>query len=54
MRLLYIFILCLFAINGKAQRLTHDFQDTSLSEALIWINNAQNHYKLYETIRTYH
>lgn len=46
MRLLYIFILCLFAISGKAQRLTHDFQDTSLSEALIWINNAQNHYKL--------
>lgn len=46
MRQLYILILCLFAISAKAQRLTHDFQDTSLSEALIWINNAQNHYKL--------
>ncbi len=46
MRQLFILILCLFAISAKAQRLTHDFQNTSLSEALIWINNAQDHYKL--------
>ena len=33
-------------MSVKAQRLSHDFQDTSLSEALIWIDNAQDGYKL--------
>ena len=29
-----------------AQQLTHNFRNTSLSEALIWIDNAQNSYKI--------
>ena len=33
-------------MSVKAQRLSHDFQNTSLSEALIWIDNAQDSYKL--------
>ena len=33
-------------MSVKAQRLSHDFQNTSLSEALIWIDNAQDNYKL--------
>ena len=33
-------------MSAKAQRLTHNFQNTSLSEALIWIDNAQDNYKL--------
>ena len=41
MRRLYILLLCLIAMSAKAQRLTHDFQNVSLSEALIWIDNAQ-------------
>ncbi|MBO4606898.1 MAG: carboxypeptidase regulatory-like domain-containing protein, partial [Prevotella sp.] len=46
MRHLYIFIMCLFATTAGAQQLTHDFRNTSLSEALIWIDNAQNNYKI--------
>ena len=46
MKHLHIIILCLVAMSVKAQRLSHDFQDTSLSEALIWIDNAQDNYKL--------
>ena len=38
--------MCLVAIGAKAQTLSHDFQNASLSEALIWIDNAQDHYKL--------
>lgn len=39
-------LLCLVAMSTKAQRLSHDFQGSSLSEALIWIDNAQDNYKL--------
>jgi len=46
MKQLYILLLCLVAISGKAQYLSHDFQNASLSEALIWIDNAQDSYKL--------
>ena len=46
MKRLYILLLCLIAISAKAQRLTHDFQNVSLSEALIWIDNTQDNYKL--------
>ena len=46
MKHLHLIILCLVAMSVKAQRLSHDFQDTSLSEALIWIDNAQDGYKL--------
>ena len=38
--------MCLVAIGTKAQQLTHDFQNASLSEALIWIDHAQDNYKL--------
>ena len=34
------------AIGTKAQQLTHDFHNASLSEALIWIDHAQDNYKL--------
>ena len=46
MRHITMLLLCLIAMSGKAQRLTHDFQGASLSEALIWIDNAQDSYKL--------
>ena len=46
MKRIYILILCLVAIGTKAQQLTHDFQNASLSEALIWIDHAQDNYKL--------
>ncbi len=46
MKHIYMLLLCLVAMSVKAQRLSHDFQDTSLSEALIWIDNAQDSYKL--------
>ena len=46
MKLLHLIILCLVAMSVKAQRLSHNFQNTSLSEALIWIDNAQDSYKL--------
>lgn len=39
-------LLCLVAMCAKAQLLSHDFQNVSLSEALIWIDNAQEDYKL--------
>ena len=46
MKRLHLIILCLCAICAKAQNLTHDFQGQSLSQALIWIDNAQSSYKL--------
>ena len=46
MKHIYMLLLCLAAMSVKAQRLSHDFHDTSLSEALIWIDNAQDNYKL--------
>ena len=46
MRHLFIIILCLVATTAGAQQLTHDFRNTSLSEALIWIDNAQSSYKI--------
>jgi len=46
MRHITMLLLCLIAMSVKAQRLTHDFQGASLSEALIWIDNAQESYKL--------
>ena len=46
MKRIYILLLCLVAMSVKAQQLTHDFQNASLSEALIWIDHAQDNYKL--------
>ncbi len=46
MKRIYILIFCLVAMCAKAQQLSHDFQNVSLSEALIWIDNAQDNYKL--------
>ena len=46
MRQLYIILLCLIATTAGAQQLSHNFRDTSLSEALIWIDNAQKTYKI--------
>ena len=46
MRHLFIIIMCLVATTVGAQQLTHDFRNTSLSEALIWIDNAQSSYKI--------
>ena len=46
MRQLYIILLCLFATTAGAQQLSHEFRNTSLSEALIWIDNAQKTYKI--------
>ena len=46
MRHFIIIIWCLIAMTAGAQQLTHDFRNTSLSEALIWIDNAQSSYKI--------
>ncbi|MBP5508058.1 MAG: outer membrane beta-barrel protein [Prevotella sp.] len=46
MRHIYIILLCLFATTAGAQQLSHYFRSTSLSEALIWIDNAQKTYKI--------
>ena len=46
MRHLYLILLCLFATTAGAQQLSHSFRNTSLSEALIWIDNAQDTYKI--------
>ena len=46
MRYLYVFIMCLTATMAKAQHLTRDFKNISLSDALIWIDNAQKSYKI--------
>ena len=46
MKKVYILLLCLVAMSARAQQLSHDFQNASLSEALIWIDNAQDQFKL--------
>ena len=46
MKQLSILLLCLIAMSIRAQRLSHDFRDVSLSEALIWIDLAQDQYRL--------
>ncbi len=46
MRYLYVFIMCLTVTMAKAQHLTRDFKNISLSDALIWIDNAQKSYKI--------
>ena len=46
MKHIYMLLLCLVAMCAKAQQLSHDFQNVSLSEALIWIDHAQEDYKL--------
>ena len=33
-------------MTARAQQLTHEFRNTSLSEALIWIDKAQSSYKI--------
>ncbi len=47
MRLLYIILLCLVAKTAGAQQLSHIFKNVSLSDALIWIDNAQDSYKIH-------
>ena len=46
MKRISMLLLCLVAMCAKAQQLSHDFQNVSLSEALIWIDHAQEDYKL--------
>ena len=46
MRHITMLLMCLVVMSTKAQQLSHDFLNTSLSEALIWIDTAQNEYKL--------
>ena len=43
-----ILLFLLFASSAtRAQSLTHSFRNTSLSDALIWIDNAQSNYKIH-------
>ncbi|MCH5308956.1 MAG: outer membrane beta-barrel protein [Prevotella sp.] len=46
MKHLYLIIMCLATIGASAQRLTRDFNGTSLAEALIWIDSVQSEKKL--------
>jgi len=43
---LFLFFLLIASSTAKAQSLTHTFRNTSLSDALIWIDKAQNNYKI--------
>ena len=42
--LLFLFLFA--SSTAKAQSLTHTFRNTSLSDALIWIDKAQDNYKI--------
>ena len=44
---LFLFFLLIASSTAKAQSLTHTFRNTSLSDALIWIDNAQSNYKIH-------
>ena len=44
---LFILFLLIASSAAKAQSLTHTFRNTSLSDALIWIDNAQDNYKIH-------
>ena len=42
-----IFLFLFASSTARAQSLTHTFRNTSLSDALIWIDNAQSYYKIH-------
>ena len=42
-----IFLFLFASSTARAQSLTHTFRNTSLSDALIWIDNAQSNYKIH-------
>ena len=44
---LFLLFLLFASTAAKAQNLTHTFRNTSLSDALIWIDNAQSNYKIH-------
>jgi hypothetical protein len=44
---LFLLFLLFASSAAKAQSLTHTFRNTSLSDALIWIDNAQSNYKIH-------
>ena len=44
---LFLLFLLFASSAAKAQSLTHSFRNTSLSDALIWIDNAQSNYKIH-------
>ena len=44
---LFLLFLLFASTAAKAQSLTHTFRNTSLSDALIWIDNAQSNYKIH-------
>ncbi len=44
---LFLLFLLFASTAAKAQSLTHTFRSTSLSDALIWIDNAQSNYKIH-------
>ena len=44
---LFLLFLLFASSAAKAQSLTHTFRNTSLSDALIWIDNAQDKYKIH-------
>lgn len=44
---LFLLFLLFASTAAKAQSLTHSFRNTSLSDALIWIDNAQSYYKIH-------
>ena len=44
---LFLLFLLFASSAARAQSLTHSFRNTSLSDALIWIDNAQDKYKIH-------
>ena len=44
---LFLLFLLFASSATRAQSLTHSFRNTSLSDALIWIDNAQDKYKIH-------
>lgn len=41
-----ILLLCSLSLPAAAQRITHDFHDVSLSEALKYVNDASSDYQV--------
>jgi hypothetical protein len=46
LRKILMFLLCIYAFSVSAQRLSHRFEKTSLSDALVWLDKAQTTYHL--------
>ena len=45
-RIIFIIYLCMAVATSYAQRLSHSFDKTSFSKALVWLDKAQSQYRV--------